>query len=106
MDELKTSPIWGWKLETSYDNTGQRRHRRTSGEEIWRSEKCVGHGAAGAVWRERCVSGASRNALRAVKYLHRRQVKMSRQELYALVIFSDPQATEVDTDRDNMLVTN
>lgn len=102
MDALKDSPIWGWKLETFYDKKGQRRHQRASGYEYWRSEELIGNGAFGGVWRERCVSGPSHNALRAVKHLHKRQVKMSKRELAALVTFSDPYTTEVDIERDQI----
>lgn len=103
MDASNASPLQGWKLKTTSDHTGKRYHQRASGDECWRSEICIGSGGCGSVWRERCISGPSQMALRAVKHLHRRQLKMSRRELDALITFSDPHTPEVDTDRDQML---
>lgn len=99
MDAFSSSSLRGWKLETSYDDTGQRYHQRPSGNECWRPEKGIGNGTFGDVWEERCVSGPALNTIRAVKQLHKRQSKfleMSRRELDALVTFSDSQTIEVN----------
>lgn len=92
------SPLRGWRLETSYDDIGHRYHQRPSGDECWHAERLIGNGSFGDVWQERCVSGPSQNAIRAVKHLRKRQSKfleMSRRELDALVTFSDSGALEV-----------
>jgi serine/threonine protein kinase len=98
MDPFMSDPLRGWRLETTYDDIGRRYHQRPSGAECWRAEQLIGNGTFGDVWQERCVSGTSQNAIRAVKHLHKRQSKfleMSRRELDALVTFSDPDTLEV-----------
>ncbi|KAJ5372058.1 kinase-like domain-containing protein [Penicillium concentricum] len=92
------SPLRGWRLETTYDDIGQRHHQLKSGAECWRTVKCLGNGSFGDVWEEHCVSGPSPNAIRAVKHLRKRQSKfleMSKREIQALVTFSDSHTPEV-----------
>ncbi|RDW93378.1 uncharacterized protein DSM5745_00700 [Aspergillus mulundensis] len=106
MDPFIVSPLRQWKLETTYDNSGQRCHQQPSGDECWRPIKRLGNGSFGDVWQELCVSGPSQNAVRAVKHLHKRQAKsseMSRRELDALVTFSDPKTAEHKQYRDHFV---
>jgi hypothetical protein len=58
----------------------------------------IGSGTFGEVWRERCISGSQTGALRAVKYISKRQTQFSKsssRELRALVTFSDVNKPEV-----------
>lgn len=98
MDSFESNPLRGWRLETGYDANGDRLHQRPSGSERWRAVRCLGKGSFGDIWQEHCISGPSKDAIRAVKRLSKRQStfsEMSRRELNALVTFSNSHIPEV-----------
>lgn len=97
MNTFNKHDLRKWKLITSFGLGNRRYHQKTSGDEYWRRDKCIGTGQFGQVWREICVSGPSQDATRAVKCVLKTKAKeMSTRQLKALVTFSDPDVTEVD----------
>ncbi|KAH8703900.1 kinase-like domain-containing protein [Talaromyces proteolyticus] len=91
MEQFMNWPLCNWRLQTTYDDNGDRCHQGSTGDESWHPVKRLGSGSFGDVWQERCTSGPSQNGVRAVKHLHKRQTKfleMSQRELDALDTFS------------------
>jgi hypothetical protein len=68
------------------DGAGGRRIRR---EQCWKKGELLGRGAFGDVWREQCVAGKEKGALRAVKVIRKQShsVDLNR-ELEAIAKFS------------------
>lgn len=98
MDQFVNGSLRTWRLETQHDVNGDRHHQRSTGPESWRAIRQIGHGTFGEVWQERCLSGPSQNAFRAVKHIPKRQstfAEVSRRELEALTTFSDSRIPEV-----------
>lgn len=85
-----------WRVDTTIDNNGYRHHKLQSGPECWKEVGMLGDGGHGVVWQEFCLSGRSKNSMRAVKHVFKRE-KFSemRRELNALVTFSDSEFPEV-----------
>ncbi len=98
MEPALSSVLGQWRLDTHIQANRDRHHTSLSGIDCWRPVANLGSGSFGDVWQERCVSGRSADAVRAVKSISKRQVgfdKMSRRELEALITFSDTQVPEV-----------
>ncbi|KAK3939498.1 kinase-like protein [Diplogelasinospora grovesii] len=93
MDPSLASALQAWKLETEFRD-GERHHKVLSGVERWVEEKHLGNGTFGCVYQERCVSGPSASAVRAVKQILKYQSKLSHRELQALTTFSDARVPE------------
>jgi hypothetical protein len=68
------------------DGVGRRRIRQ---EEYWKKGELLGRGGFGAVWREQCVAGKEKGAMRAVKVIRKQShsVDLNR-ELEAIAKFS------------------
>jgi hypothetical protein len=94
MDPSLASALQAWKLETEFRD-GERHHKVLSGVERWVEERHLGNGTFGCVYQERCVSGPSASAVRAVKQILKYQSKLSHRELQALTTFSDARVPEV-----------
>src|SRR5436190_12724054 len=96
MDSIIPEVLWPWRLETRKKD-GDWYHDLPSGTECWRSVEHLGSGSFGDVSQEQCMSASSRNAIRAVKRISKRQAhfsKSSRRELEALVTFSDTRQSQ------------
>ncbi|KAJ6032545.1 hypothetical protein N7540_003277 [Penicillium herquei] len=86
----------GWRVDTTIDNNGYRHHKLQSGPECWKEVGDLGSGSYGVVCQELCLSGRSKNSMRAVKHVLKRQMfSETRRELDALVTFSNSEFPEV-----------
>lgn len=86
------SLLQGWKLDTTIDSNGYRHHKLQSGPECWRDVGELGKGGFATVCKELCLSGHSKNTMRAVKQISKSQMGSGvRRELDALVTFSNSQ---------------
>ncbi|KAJ5662462.1 uncharacterized protein N7477_010078 [Penicillium maclennaniae] len=97
MNPFTNGSLQAWCLEPRQNANINRQHRLPSDSECWEKQEVIGSGSFGEVWRERCVSGLSEGALRAVKRIRVQQSnfsEMSRRELDALTAFSDPNFPE------------
>ncbi|KAL3470170.1 kinase-like domain-containing protein [Aspergillus californicus] len=97
MENFLGTSLVDWRLDTQFDENGDRHHQNSHGSECWRPLKRLGNGTYGDVWQEHCVLGANKNTFRAVKQIRRLQPgfsTLSKRELEALVTFSNPDVAE------------
>lgn len=88
--------LQGWRVDTTIDSNGYRHHQLQSGPECWKEVGDLGSGNYGVVCQELCLSGRSKNSMRAVKHVLKRQMfSEMRRELNALVTFSNSEFPEV-----------
>lgn len=85
------------RLDTVTDKVGYRWYQLPSGSEYWKEGEFLGQGGCGSVYEEICLSGPSKNAVRAVKHItkHQSTLPETNRELKALVTFSDSKFPEV-----------
>jgi hypothetical protein len=96
MDSWHSTAIHDWKLETTFHPNGDKEHSNVFGDtNLWRAEGVLGSGTYGDVSKEICISGATTQAVRAVKQISKRHIQLSNRELAALIKFSDPNVPEV-----------
>lgn len=84
-----------WRVDTTIDSNGYWHHKSQSGPECWKLVGNLGSGGFGDVCQELCVSGRSKNSMRAVKHVLKGQMSDIRRELVALVTFSNSNIPEV-----------
>lgn len=89
------SLLQDWRVDTTIDSNGYRHHKSQSGPECWKEVGNIGAGKFGGVRQELCLSGRSKNSMRAVKHVLKGQIPDTRRELVALVTFSNSNIPEV-----------